>query len=308
MNEKEEMQEQIEIYFGDCLGVMQTFEDNTFDSMVTDPPAGIAFMGKDWDDYGRAKFGFINAMIPIFSECFRVLKPGAHALVWSIPRTSHWTAWALEEAGFEIRDKIAHVFGSGFPKSLDISKSMDRMAGMEREIISDNKHADRYPNGPGGSGFYGGPGKYSQIGRPPEPLTAPSTDAAKEWNGWGTALKPAREDWLLCRKPISEKTIAENVLKWGVGGLNIDGCRIPSGGEHCRRGVVVRKKNLNGDTRSKTEAGMYGQGKSFVATNSLLGRFPANLILTYPDDEYVLRDNVMPEQLIKLGEWLNENA
>src|SRR5690242_3672607 len=119
------------IHHGDSLEILKTLEPNSVDSLVTDPPAGISFMGKEWDKGD----GFIPSMTEVFKECLRVMKPGAHGFVWALPRTSHWTATALEEAGFEIRDVVTHLFGSGFPKSLDISKAIDKAAGAEREVI-----------------------------------------------------------------------------------------------------------------------------------------------------------------------------
>jgi predicted methyltransferase len=166
---------EVKLFNGDCLDVLKSFQDNSIDSLITDPPAGISFMGKSWDSGDN----FIENMTEIYKECLRVMKSGAHGLVWALPRTSHWTATALESAGFEVRDVITHLFGSGFPKSLNISKAIDKM-GLD-------------------SGQY---------------------------QGYGTALKPAAEFWLLVRKPLSEKTVAQNVLKHGCGGLNIDKSRI----------------------------------------------------------------------------------
>ncbi len=205
------------IVTGDCLEVMKSMPDNCVDAVVTDPPAGIAFMGKEWDKAHGGRDGWIENMAKLAAEALRVAKPGARALVWALPRTSHWTATAWENAGWEVRDRLAHLFGQGFPKSLDVSKAIDKAAGAEREVTGQSASgttAGMQLLGP--SGIRGG-----QFD-----ITAPTTDAAKEWEGWGTALKPACEDWWLLRKPLSEKTVAANVLKWGTGALNIDGCRI----------------------------------------------------------------------------------
>jgi len=129
------------IHHGDCLHVMPTFEANSIDAIVTDPPAGIAFMGKEWDKDKGGRDQWIQWMAAIAAEGLRVLKPGGHALVWSLPRTSHWTATAWENAGFELRDRLVHIFGSGFPKSLDVSKSIDKQAGVTR---ADVEWYDRY--------------------------------------------------------------------------------------------------------------------------------------------------------------------
>lgn len=194
--------------------------ENSVDSMVTDPPAGIGFMGKAWDGDRGGRDDWVGSMANTFRECLRVLKPGAHALVWALPRTSHWTATALEDAGFEIRDIITHHFGSGFPKSLDVGKAIDRAAGVEREVIG---MRPRFPDGTRGARPR--PEKFTNryargmadLGGLVE-VTAPATDAAKQWQGWGTALKPASEHWILARAPLAESTIASNVLKFGTGG------------------------------------------------------------------------------------------
>lgn len=229
------------LVIGDCLEILKTKENNHFDSLVTDPPAGISFMNKEWDGDKGGREGWINWMTEVMRECLRVMKPGAHGLVWAIPRTSHWTATALENAGFEIRDVVTHLFGSGFPKSLNISKAIDRAAGAEREVIGPSKrHAgiSKKTDTIGDLARFGDSGNF---------LTAPSTDEAKQWEGFGTALKPASEHWILIRKPLSEKTIAKNVLKWGVGGININASRV-------------------------------------AGHNPALGRFPANLVLSHADE------------------------
>jgi len=192
----------IELMQGDCLEVMKGLADNSVDAIVTDPPAGIGFMSKEWDHDKGGREHWIAWMAEIAAECKRVLKPGGHALVWAIPRTSHWTATAWENAGLEVRDRIAHVFGSGFPKSLDISKALDKVAGKLGTQSQGANYAggDYAPRDKTMRSDYGY--KYT-----------PATEAAAQWQGWGTALKPAMEDWWLLRKPISEKTVAANVLK-----------------------------------------------------------------------------------------------
>ena len=242
----------ITLHNGDCLEYMRGLDADSVDAVVTDPPAGISFMGKEWDDFRRSRnqndagrenvFGrtsqhapeigrrprdiFIVWMTEIAAECLRVLKPGGYALVWALPRTSHWTATAWEDGGFEVRDRIAYVFGSGFPKSLDVSKAIDKAAGAEREVVG------YYPVGRA-DGFQQMSG---QNVRPWQDsarqngnggnITAPATASAREWAGWGTALKPAVEDWWVFRKPLSEATVAANVLRWGTGAMNIDAGRV----------------------------------------------------------------------------------
>lgn len=172
----------VSLYNANCLDVLREFPDGCVDSIVTDPPAGIGFMGKKWDDFGRRpRRTFVAFMTEVMTECLRVLRPGGHALVWALPRTAHWTTTAIEDAGFEIRDVVIHLFGQGFPKSLHVRKAIE----ARRE---------------------------------------PTDNASASWDGWGTALKPAAEHWILARKTL-DGTVAENVLKHGTGGINIDGCR-----------------------------------------------------------------------------------
>lgn len=208
---------------GDNLDVMRTLESNSVDSVVTDPPAGIAFMGKDWDHSKGSRDAWVAWMTEVASECLRILKPGGHAFVWSLPRTSHWTATAWENAGFELRDRVAHVFGSGFPKSHNVSIAIDKAAGAEREVVGVYESPDGTSGGRGRS-MPQPMGWDTKIDGLPL-VTASSTDAAKQWDGWGTALKPAVEDWWLMRKPLVG-TVAENVLAHGTGGINIDACRV----------------------------------------------------------------------------------
>jgi site-specific DNA-methyltransferase (adenine-specific) len=182
------------VYLGDCLEILPALAEGSIDALVTDPPAGIGFMGNGWDHFdrhrprsdgsprGRSRRNFVDFMTRVMAECWRLLKPGGHALVWAIPRTSHWTATAIEDAGFEVRDVITHHFGTGFPKSRDVSKA-----------------------------------------------TGIGAERSRRWLGWGTGLKPASEHWILARKPLAAPNAAANVLAYGTGALNIDGCRIASG-------------------------------------------------------------------------------
>lgn len=248
---------------GDCIEVMRGMEDNTVDALITDPPAGIGFMNKAWDHHKGGRREWVKWMSEVMEECLRVMKPGAHGLVWAIPRTSHWTGWALEKAGFEIRDCVYHLFGTGFPKSLDISKAIDKAAGVsenDRPISHKNISCRKAQTGPNG---------WVNAARP-EYKRGPATDAAKQWQGWGTALKPAVECWWLVRKPISEKTVAKNVLKWGTGGLNIDGCR------------VATEEKLSFGSREIGDGNKFNpisREKMTPGEQNKNGRFPANLIL-----------------------------
>lgn len=261
----------IELHNSDCLDTLSFMPDNSVDALVTDPPAGISFMGKSWDHDKGGRKQWIAWMTEVMTECLRVMKPGAHGLVWAIPRTSHWTATALEDAGFEVRDVITHLFGSGFPKSLNISKAIDKASGVP-VIINKGFNAAGTSSGlpsNGGSKFRSDHKEYIK----PHGITY----EAKQWEGWGTALKPASEHWILIRKPCSEKTVAANVLKHGVGGINVDGCRIEGG-------------LLESDKRtSKSGAGLFGNGtrlarKEGEGRHNPQGRFPANLVLSHNPD------------------------
>lgn len=237
----------------DCIIAMKEMPDNSVDSIVTDPPYELGFMGKSWDSTGIAN------SVEMWSEALRVLKPGGHLIAFSGSRTYHRMAVAIEDAGFEIRDQIMWVYGSGFPKSLDISKAIDKTAGAEREVLrvlpsSRAKASD--------SGF--------MMAEKLE--TAPSTDAAKQWQGWGTALKPAHEPMVLARKPIVG-TVANNVLTYGVGGLNIDASRVGR-----VEGDVSTGGFGNGGIGIGGVGEGNGEGQNAEWVESTQGRYPANFI------------------------------
>lgn len=235
------------IILGDCLEVLRGLPDNSVDSVVTDPPYGLAFMGKKWD--------YNVPSVEIWQEVLRVLKPGGHALVACGTRTQHRMAVNLEDAGFEIRDIVAWVYGSGFPKSLNIGKAVDKLQGNEREVVG-KENID--------IGMQGGS---MHSGRSVQVVERDLTRGTSEWEGYGTALKPSMELWTLCRKPLSEKNVAENCLKWGVGGINIDACRVGLNGQNKTSGGCkgnTNPVNINLTNNPKVD-------------NSV-GRFPANLI------------------------------
>ena len=251
-----------DLYLGDCLFWLAMLPDNSVDAVVTDPPYGLSFMGKKWDyDVpGEA----------IWRECLRVLKPGGHLLAFAGTRTQHRMAVRIEDAGFEIRDMIAWVYGSGFPKSLDVSKAIDKAAGAEREVVGVKENS--FGRKPGGGDGWGEAIEGGKASDHVFNITAPATEAARQWQGWGTALKPALEPITVARKPLVG-TVAENVLTHGTGALNIDGCRVHA--DDAQGGTYTVKRfapgaSVNRDGNWKQEAEFTGEMKP--------GRFPANLI------------------------------
>jgi site-specific DNA-methyltransferase (adenine-specific) len=228
--------------------------------MVTDPPAGIAFMGKGWDGNKGGRDKWIAWLSDTMKQCIRVLKPGAHAFVWAIPKTSHWTALALEDAGFEIRDVVTHIFGSGFPKSQDISKAIDGAKNIKRKKTNDPKWTNQTKS------IFGGKSK--------RVLSEATSNEAKQYDGWGTALKPASEHWILVRKPMSHANIAKNVLKWGTGGINIDGGRI--------EGIPRTPGFKNPDPKGRPMQATGNDKK--VGWENTQGRFPANFVLSHHEE------------------------
>lgn len=199
------------VALGDCVEVMRGIPAGSVDAIVTDPPYGLGFMGKEWDALPPG---------PEWAEqCLRVLRPGGHVVAFGGTRTVHRLAVALEDAGFEIRDTIHWCYWSGFPKSLDVSKAIDKAAGAKREVVGRSVFHSKRPNA--GAGV--------TIHMPAAAaITAPATEAAKTWQGWGTALKPSVEPAVLARKPMTG-TVADCVQEHGTGALNIDACRIAPG-------------------------------------------------------------------------------
>jgi hypothetical protein len=246
------------LYCGDCLAVLRTLPESSVDAVVTDPPYGLSFMGKRWD--------YDVPEQAVWAECLRVLKPGGHLLAFAGTRTQHRMAVRIEDAGFEIRDMIAWVYGSGFPKSLDVSKAIDRAAGAEREVVGIVK---KTPSA--SSGCNEGWQRPWAEGKTTMDITAPATPEAQQWQGWGTALKPALEPITMARKPLSEGTVAANVLAHGTGGMNVDGCRVET------------TDDLNGGAYSNgvkdlSMATSYVTGVNAGEFIQPAGRWPANLI------------------------------
>jgi site-specific DNA-methyltransferase (adenine-specific) len=274
---------------GDSLELLKSLPDCSIDAVVTDPPAGIAFMGTSrWDNFrnkdgGSERENFMAFIREAMGEVIRVLKPGAHALVWALPRTEHWTAMAIEDVGFEIREKVSHVFSTGMPKTHNISKQIDKMAGAKRKVIGQNIN-QRGAHKHGSRGF-----DKELDGENIELLavTEAATEEAKKWEGWSTAIKPSNELWILCRKPMSEKNIASNVLRWGTGGLNVDACR-STATEKLTRKLGKTTESASG-WKSVNRAEIAGSDK---------GRWPKNLVFSHHEDctdETCVEGCVVPE-------------
>ena len=276
------------VRLGDCLEVLRAMPDNSVDSIVTDPPYGLSnakperiteaitawatgdrervpdgrgFMGKAWDSF-----------VPppaVWDECLRVLKPGGHLVAFAGSRTHDLMGLSIRMAGFEIRDGLAWLYGTGFPKSMDVSKAIGKAAGAERGTKD-------VPFG--GSAYSANAGNWrpwmdeaSKTGVRSVANDTPATPEAEQWQGWGTALKPAFEPVTLARKPL-EGTVAANVLKWGTGALNIDGCRIGTsgGGNSCPGGDLCK---------CVTDGTSYSPTKRPVRREGEFGRWPANVVL-----------------------------
>lgn len=245
-----------DILHGDCVDLLCSIPNNSIGSIVTDPPYELGFMGRKWDSTG------IAYNVEMWKQCLRVLKPGGHLLAFGGTRTYHRMACAIEDAGFEVRDTICWIYGSGFPKSLNIGKAIDKLQGNEREVLP-NPKAKQQTAAKGG--IYGDYEATTHISVGTSPF-----------EGYGTALKPAMEPITVARKPLTG-TVAQNVLEWGVGGLNIDGCR-----------VETEEKISTGNGKIST-TNCYGKyevrEKEFVDTQ---GRFPANVIHDGSDEVVAL--------------------
>jgi len=341
------------LHNGNCVDVLKTMEDNSVDSVVTDPPYELGFMGKSWDSSG------IAYSVEMWSEVMRVLKPGGHLLAFSGTRTYHRMVVAIEDAGFDIRDQIGWVYGSGFPKSMNIGKAIDKegiapsesiekfrialIAAREKKGLSRQDISELIVGTPSGAcwnwesglripsgdnweklvdvlelpselrplrdaaereivgkkkvgiknGAASGSHSYGMT-RTEVNITAPATEEAKQWDGWGTALKPAWEPICVARKPLSEKTVAKNVLKHGTGGININDCRV---GNETRTYDLKGGENLNNlareggnDNPNAKGCGAYGIGAKQISigTATVSGRFPANIIHDGSDEVVAL--------------------
>lgn len=291
------------IYQGDSFEVLDTLEEKSIDAIVTDPPYGLTsitkrfgkedstpakegkdgsfailskgFMGKTWDGTG------IEYNVDFWKKCFKVLKPGGYLLAFGGTRTFHRIACAIEEAGFEIRDTLMRLYGSGFPKSMNIGLAIDKKNGVESKVIGKyNPHRDgsirKHIDNSKFSNIAGTEKKYIEGGL--KDLKEPTLELAKKWQGWGTCLKPAYEPIIMARKPV-EGTVADNMLKYGVGGINIDECRV--GDDLIKGGTAPKMGSGNlGICNFKT------RNAERIDYPEHLGRFPANVILTYDENDF----------------------
>jgi len=249
---------------GDCIKEMQKLIDDgvQVDSVVTDPPYELGFMGKSWDSTGIA----FNPKT--WELALKLLKPGGYLLGFSASRNYHRMAIAIEDAGFEIRDQMMWLYGSGFPKSLNIGKGVDKKLGNEREDLGNYKT----PDGNQELSTYNN----WKDGEEQERRTPRITRGNTEYEGWGTALKPAHEPIVMVRKPLSESSIVDNVLKHGTGAINIDGCRI-EGDNNTERKTANRKSRSEDGVWTDNNSGMKQEDNHFADADPR-GRFPANLM------------------------------
>ena len=260
------------IHHGDCIEVLATLPDASVDAIVTDPPYGLGFMGRKWDS--------LPPSLEWAEACLRVLKPGGHIAAFGGTRTWHRLAVAIEDAGFEMRDSLAWLYGSGFPKSHDVGKAIDKLAGAERtEVIGKGWHAST--NGAVGNTM----GRFSEEYQPGDcakgrDLLAPATPEAAQWDGWGTALKPAFEPIVLARKPLAEKTVARNVLTYGTGAINVDACRIAATKQDLA--LMEARSHPNGTTAGASGGSILMQiDKPNGFKSNPSGRWPANVLLDH---------------------------
>lgn len=258
----------IDIRHGDSRELLKTFPDNFFDAVVTDPPYEYGFMNQRWDGTGVA---FEDGL---WREVLRVLKPGGHVIAFGADRRIHRLMVAIEDVGFELRTMGFWVSASSFPKSLDISKAIDKKLGKleEREVAGvREEYAKRRNKDTGREGYNHGFANPDQVGV----ITVAATEEAAKWEGWGTALKQ-QEPWVLARKPFEGRTLVENIMKWGVGGLYIDGCRIPG----AERPLRLRDRNTGADMNNVYGEGLSGSRAMGVTSD---GRWPSAIICSDED-------------------------
>jgi site-specific DNA-methyltransferase (adenine-specific) len=254
----------VRLILGKCEDHLKGLDAASLDALACDPPSGISFMGEAWDSDKGGRDHWIAWLAEIMHQAVAALKPGAHGVVWALPRTSHWTAMALENAGFEIRDVIMHVFGQGFPKSRNLPVAIDKAAGAigsrgaAFSVAGDVRHLQSM------EGVAGEHGEHEGI-----------TSAAQRWHGWGTALKPASEHWILVRK-LLVGTVAENVQRYGTGAINVEACRVGT-----TKDVPASMPGDRPRTHAKgAESGrVMGEGQ-----DPNVGRWPPHLLLSHSPD------------------------
>ena len=310
-----------QIIHGDCLQVLRTFPSNVVDSVVTDPPYGLSrepdirevlekwlagedythrgsgFMGKTWDSFVPGP--------SIWREVYRVLKPGGHALVFAGTRTQDLMTTALRLAGFEVRDVIEWLYFSGFPKSMDVSKAFDKRAGKVGEVIGEKRF------GKTSIGQSSGWNVNYKAAEGKQVVTAPATELARKWDGWGTALKPAHEPIILARKPL-DGTVVDNVERWGTGAINIDACRIGMSVDD-RKAYIKKRRSFDGvkisalfDEKGERLTPKYSTEETIKRSEK--GRFPANCVTTEPDAFFSKYFNVTPPELCKKASKQDRNS
>ncbi len=267
----------MQLILNDCKRELMWMADNSVDSVVTDPPYELKFMGNKWDGSG------IAYDVEMWKEVLRVLKPGGHLLSFGATRTHHRMMVAIEDAGFEIRDCLMWMYGTGFPKSYNISKAIDKKADMVGEIIGD------YPNDrPQSHGKNEIPVGSAGLGKGTK-MRALVTSEAIQWEGWGTALKPAYEPIVLARKPLAEKTIVANVLEYGVGGINIDESRVGTEGATKRsHQSSFQNEGIKGNVHATRG---YRSGHDVIKLKA--GRFPANVLFTHHSECKLIGNKVV---------------
>ena len=297
----------MKLLLGDCLSKLKELEDNSIDSIVTDPPYGLSFMGKDWDKVKATKetqsqvvkglgagmkmttladnIEFEKWVTEWSMECMRVLKPGGYMLAFGGSRMYHRLASGVENAGFEIRDQMMWIYGSGFPKSRDIGKDIEKIkvGGIKNLKQIGTKQGIKVETGTSGYSYSKEYVPGISMGGKQISGDIPVYEITNEWGGWGTALKPAHEPIVMARKPLSEKTVGNNVLEWGTGGINIDDSRIPTNdnlGGGATNGSVLDIEGFDRpwmhDEEKMKEFGE--KMKQKVEHSQTLGRFPANII------------------------------
>lgn len=309
MTKTEFLDGRVALHGGDCRDVLRDMPDASIDSVVCDPPYALVSIGKRFGAadaapaqegatgaYARASRGFMGKQwdtgeaafaVEFWAQVLRVLKPGGHVVAFSGTRTYHRLACAIEDAGFEIRDQLAWAYGSGFPKSHDVSKGIDKAAGAARTEVIGRSNRSIAEN-PSGTDFVGTAtfGETAEGREASKWVTAPATDAARQWQGWGTALKPAWEPIVLARKPL-DGTVAANVLAHGTGALNIDGCRVGAEG-----GTAFGR---SADKSETTSVGGYLNAKAGAPIDA--GRWPANIVHDGSDEVVAAFGETAPSRI-----------